>query len=84
MPNEQAYVQVAADGSGKKVANVSITEPQAVDSSGNVQADLTRYQQVVTVANARGDITDRWDEVLDELRAVNANLTLLLEVMETN
>lgn len=83
MADESAYVQVAADGSGKKVANVAVTEPQAVDASGNAQADLTRYQQVTTIANARGDLIDRWDEVLDELRAINTNLTLLLEVMET-
>ncbi|HUS61342.1 MAG TPA: hypothetical protein VMY34_04035 [Acidimicrobiales bacterium] len=55
MPNESAYIQVAADGSGKKVANVAVTEPQAVDTSGNAQADLTRYQQEVTIVDRRGD-----------------------------
>lgn len=78
MPNESAYVQVATDGSGKKIANVSVTEPQAVDASGNAQADLTRYQQEVTLVDVRGDSVDRWDEVLDALHAINETLLLML------
>lgn len=79
----RSYVQVAADGAGKKVANVAVTDPQAVDAAGNAQADLVTYQQLVTLVTARGDNADRTDEVLDELRLVNQNLTLLIALMET-
>jgi hypothetical protein len=43
----RSYVQVAADGVGKKVANVAVTEPTAPDTSGNATADTTTYQQLV-------------------------------------
>lgn len=81
MPDESAYIQVATDGSGKKVANIAVTEPQDVDTSGNAQADLTRYQQVVTLADRRGDLpvdAVTLGDVYDRLGDIHLTLQLIL------
>ena len=80
----ETFVQVATDGTGKKIRNVSITEPQAVDASGNAQADLVRYQQIVALVNARGDYPDvtSLGDIRDALLEINQTLTLILEQYE--
>lgn len=77
MPNQSAYVQVVTDGTGKKIANVSVTDTQGPDTSGNAQADVVRYQQTVTLASPRGDISDVSGEILAELRAIHEALDLI-------
>lgn len=85
MSNESAYIQVIADGTGKKVANVSVGEPQGVDTSGNAQTDLTRYEQIVNIA-AHGDLIDDptsvLKAVLHEQQRTNELLELLLGALE--
>lgn len=81
MTNDQAYVQVATDGTGKKIANVSVTEPQAVDTSGNAQADLTRYQQVTHLADEEGDLISDPNVLLTQLVAEQRRTNQLLELM---
>lgn len=73
-----SYVQVAADGSGKKIRNIAVTDPQGADSSGNAQADTVRYQQVTTSADKHGDLTSQAD-ILGALEAINETLLLILE-----
>ena len=83
MPAE-TFVQVATDGTGKKIRNVSLTEPQAVDASGNAQADLVRYQQIVGLVNARGDHPDvtSLTDIRDVLLEINETLHLILAEYE--
>lgn len=80
MPTE-SYVQVANDGSGKKVRNRALSEPQAVDATGASQADLVRYQQIVGVADQRGDLIADDGEILSELRAIHAALDHLVMLL---
>ncbi len=89
LPNaEQAFVQVAADGSGKKVANYAIqmyVDPQ--DGTGPVLQ--TVYFQAVDVflLDENGNPVGRDDQVeyewkrqlLDEMRAIRIGMELLLE-----
>jgi hypothetical protein len=86
MSNEKAYVQVATDGSGKKVANVAVTEPQAVDASGNAQADLVRYEQTIGLANAEGDLiadpANLLQSILDAQTETNTILMMMLSVLD--
>ena len=83
MPAE-TFVQVATDGTGKKIRNIALTEPQAVDASGNVQADLVRYQQIVGIVNARGDHPDitSLTDIRDVLLEINQTLHLILDQYE--
>ena len=71
----ESYVQVAPDSTGKKIRNLQISEPQAVDAAGNAQADLVRNQQVISIANRRGDLPDTFEEqMLAELRLIRERL----------
>jgi hypothetical protein len=68
----ETYVQVAADGSGKKIRNVGV---EVLLADGSTE---TRYMQVVSVADADGV---PWgptsnDELLLELRAIREMLEL--------
>ena len=80
----ETFVQVATDGTGKKIRNVSLTEPQAVDASGNAQADLVRYQQIVALVNARGDYPDvaSLSDIRDVLLEMNQTLLLIRDQLE--
>jgi len=80
MTDESAYIQVSPDSSGKKVANVSVTQPQAVDTSGNAQADLTRYEQIVTLA-ADGSLIDNPSTALSALLHEQQRTNELLELL---
>lgn len=83
MADESAYVQVAVDGAGKKIANVAVTEPQDVDANGAAQADLTRYQQQVTPVSTYGNEIDP-TQVLAQIYAAQLRTNELLElVLET-
>jgi hypothetical protein len=81
MPNESAYVQVAVDGAGKKIANVSIIEPQGPDASGNAQADLVRYYQAVVLSDDRGNPVDFNSAMLDALEDIGDKLDLILAAL---
>lgn len=77
----RSYVQVATDGSGKKVANVANTDPTAADASGNATADTTTYQQLVTQVDKRGDWVTASD-VTSSLDAIHETLQLILAALE--
>lgn len=77
----RSYVQVAADGAGKKVANVANGQPQPVDTSGNAVADVTDYQQLVTLASERGDVLEDPTSQLGELVAAQHRTNELLELV---
>ncbi len=86
---EQAFVQVAADGSGKKVANYAVqmyVDPQ----DGTGPALTTVYFQAVDVFQldesgnpvSRDDTVDyEWKrQMLDEMRALRIGMEQLLEM----
>lgn len=72
----ESYVQVATDGSGKKIRNTTLTESQGVDTSGNAQADLVRYQQTVVIVDAAGDAVD-----FGALKSIDARLEAVEELL---
>lgn len=76
----ESDVQLAPEGSGPPVATLELVRPQPVDASGNVSADRTVHQQVITIADRRGELADtEWEaEVLSELRAIKDVLQLVL------
>lgn len=80
----ESYVQVAADGAGKKVRNASLTESQGVDTSGNAQADLVRYQQVVLIADGPDGDTVDWGQlkgINDQLQSIHELLEAILDAL---
>jgi len=64
-------VELLAEGTGPFVRTIGIAEPRGVDASGNAQTDRTRHQQVVTSADARGDLRDYSADILTELKAIH-------------
>jgi len=54
----EADVQVAPDSTGARIKTYEIAEPQPVDASGNAVADFLRNQQVISLADRRGDAVD--------------------------
>jgi hypothetical protein len=75
----ETYVQVAADGAGKKIRNLSV---QTLDSTGTLQ---TTYMQVVSLADENGnqilggDQNDFQQQLLDEVRAIRMGIQQLLD-----
>lgn len=70
------FVQVATDGAGKKIRNISVPALLEDGTRGTV------YQQVVTIADGDGKLVELNNEtfqvaMLKELRAVVKGLALL-------
>jgi hypothetical protein len=78
MPTE-AELQLNAEGTGKKVATVSVDRPVAVDASGNDGGTETVHQQVVALADGRGDLADEAFEAqaLGLLREIRDSLAAI-------
>lgn len=73
----EGEIQVAPDSTGAKVRSLTQTEA-AVDSAGAASADLVRHQQVISIAERRGELVEPHDEaILSELRMIRE----LLEVI---
>lgn len=68
----ESEIQLLTEGSGPKVRTLEIVEPSAVDATGAAQADDARHQQVVSLADRRGEVADGGTDqlILEELRAV--------------
>lgn len=78
--SNQSYVQVAPDGSGRRIANFAVALPAGTavtDSDGVVSylsAETTVFLQRVAIADSEGNIIedfvgdDRQGEIISELR----------------
>jgi hypothetical protein len=78
MPTE-SEIQLLTEGSGPKVRTLESTESAGVDATGAAQADDVRHQQVVALADPRGDLVDPSlsQLILEELRGIRATLELI-------
>lgn len=76
-----AYVQVAADGSGKKIRNISAC---VLQSDGTL---ATVYMQVTSIVDEKGNAVsfssdlDLQQQMLDEMRAVRIGIQMLVDWM---
>jgi hypothetical protein len=80
------YIQLAADGSGKRVANFAVALPAGTlvtDGDGNqtvLSAATTVFVQRVALTDSSGNAiddlvgNDRQDEILDELRKIRIGI----------
>jgi hypothetical protein len=79
---DESYVQVATDGSGKKIRNL-VRAKLVLDSVPDANADQNRYIQVVVLADRDGNLIEPdkgWREaLLDEQRTTNQLLAEILE-----
>jgi hypothetical protein len=75
-------VELAVEGTGPKVRTRKRITPQPVDASGNAVADLIDNQQVIGLADSRGNLVDPQVEVLTELRAIHEALDLIAMRLE--
>lgn len=80
----EGKVQLLTEGSGPKIRTLAAAEPSAVDSAGSAQADVVRHQQVVSLADRRGDVGDDGvlGEILIELQAIRGSLQLLIAQLD--
>jgi len=68
-----SVIQVPPDSTGAKVKTYKLTTPTGADSSGANQADTVTHQQIVSIADRRGDDANLagWQRsVLFELQAM--------------
>jgi hypothetical protein len=75
----ESEIQLLTEGTGPKVRTLETTDPAGVSAAGAAQADDVRHQQVVALANRRGDLVDDSISqlVLEELRGIRATLELI-------
>lgn len=79
MPSD-SVIQLPPDSTGQKVAVRKVTNPSPVDSAGAAVADVAANQQIIALADRRGDpssVEDALLESLSELRSIRE----LLEVI---
>lgn len=75
-----ADIQLLPEGTGPHVRTVSLTSPDTVNASGNAQADVTRHQQLVTLADRRGETGSVYEqELLGLLRSIDEHLVAILQ-----
>jgi hypothetical protein len=76
---ENSFVQVATDGSGKKILNVPVTMQVADAALGTVVE--TVYVQATVLVDSEGRIVERdtsyQEDMLRELRAIVTGLSIL-------
>jgi hypothetical protein len=78
---DASYVQVANDGSGKKIRNL-VTAKAVLDGVPDANLDQQRYIQVVALADADGRLIPAFDMgVLYEILAAQQQTNELLEVI---
>jgi hypothetical protein len=77
----RSFAQVAPDSTGKKIANIAVTEPTAPDTSGNATADTVTYQQLVALADEHGEPLVSLSRLLIDIRDQQARTNELLEVL---
>lgn len=79
---DEAYVQVAVDGSGKKIRNLVLARV-VLDGNPPANGDTNVYMQTVALVDAEGRLVqpdgDWQDQMLDEVKKTNELLTLLLD-----
>ena len=76
-------VELNVEGTGPRVRTLKLTSTTAPDASGNATADTATHQQVVTLADQRGDIPiDLSSDILGELKAIHEALDLIAMRLE--
>ena len=75
----ESFIQVAPDSTGKMVRNLAVTFVNPDDGT-----TVTAYMQVVSIADAQGNIIDasgrEWHEsILRELRAIRLGISILTQ-----
>jgi RecA/RadA recombinase len=83
MATEEQYVQVAPDGSGKRVRNLQLTTYARTDTTSEPQP-VTVHMQVIAIADEHGMPLDLGAaegvqrDMLEELRAIRLGLEHVL------
>ena len=76
-------IELQTEGTGPRVATLSIGQQQSPDASGNAVADRTINQQLVTLVDRHGDIPiDLSSDILGELKAIHEALDLIAMRLE--
>lgn len=80
----EATIELLAEGTGPKVRTQKLTTPSPPDSAGAATPDSVAHEQVVAVADARGDLVDQaiQTQILGELGLIRATLQLILAALE--
>jgi hypothetical protein len=74
----ESEIDVAPATGGIPVRTLKQVEPAGVDSAGAAQDDLARHQQVISLADRRGDLDESvQDLILGELRLIRETLELI-------
>jgi len=78
MPSD-SVVQLPPDSTGQKIAVRKVTSPSPVDASGNAQDDVEANQQVISLADRRGDyrLEESMPKILAELVAIRDVLEVI-------